>query len=302
MFSSIAIVGAGAVGSYYGARLARGGANVRFLMRRDLAHVRAHGLRVTLPDSEFTLRPVPAFGRSEEIGPVDLVVIGLKATANSRLEKLVPPLVHPATAILNLQNGLGVDEQIAQKFGAERVMGGLCFICLNRTAPGEITCRLPGSIAIGEFQGPPTDRARSVVALFEKGGVKASLAENLDETRWRKLVWNVPFNGLAIAAGGATTDRIIDDPALRAEARGLMEEIIAAAAKFGHVILPEFIDRQFELTAQMGPYQPSSLIDWREGREVEVEAIWGEPLRRARAAGAATPRLAHLYAQLKRLT
>ena len=99
-----------------------------------------------------------------------------------------------------------------------------------------------------------------------------------------------------------TTDRIIDDPGLHTEARGLMEEIIAAAAKHGHTIPATFIDRQFELTAQMGPYQPSSLIDWREGREVEVESIWGEPLRRARAAGAATPRLEYLYAQLKRLT
>src|SRR3989304_10337252 len=108
MFSSIAIVGAGAVGGYYGARLARGGANVRFLMRRDLASVRAHGLRVKLPDFEFTLKPLAAFGVPEEIGPVDLVVIGLKATANNQLDRLFPPLPHPNPPTLHPHNRPGV--------------------------------------------------------------------------------------------------------------------------------------------------------------------------------------------------
>jgi 2-dehydropantoate 2-reductase len=303
MFSQIAIVGAGAVGGYYGVLLARTGPEVNFLLRRDLAHVRAHGLRVQQPPAGyFPLRRVRAFGTTAEIGPVDLVVIGLKATANDQLPRLLPPLLGEHTAILLLQNGLGGDEFLARHFGAERVLGGLCFVCLNRTSPGEITCTLPGYLALGEFAGPPTARLRELAARFTAAGVKTIVADNLAEARWQKLVWNVPFNGLAIAAGGVTTDVIMADADLRAEARGLMDEIAAAAARFDYAVPPGFIQLQLDRTAAMGAYRPSSLIDWQEGRAVEVEAIWGEPLRRAQAAGAAMPRLEKLYTRLKSLT
>jgi 2-dehydropantoate 2-reductase len=303
MFQRLAIVGSGAVGAYYGAQLARSGAEVNFLLRRDLAAVQAHGLRLRQPPGrDCVLQPARAFGSTAEIGPVDLVVIGLKATANDQLLTLLPPLLNRSTALLLLQNGLGGDEFLARHFGAERVMGGLCFVCLNRTAPGEITCTLPGYLALGEFGRPGTDRLRELAARFAAAGVKTLVAENLAEARWQKLVWNVPFNGLAITAGGVTTDVIMRDAGLRAEARDLMDEIVAAAARLGHAVPPEFIRQQLDHTAAMGPYRPSSLIDWQEGRAVEVEAIWGEPLRRARGAGAAMPHLERLYADLRRLT
>ena len=300
---AIAVFGAGAIGGYYGAMLARAGADVRFLLRRDLNHVRAHGLRVKQPpDGDFTLARPQVFGTAAAIGPVDLVIIGLKATANGCMPDLLPPLLRADTALLLLQNGLGGDAFLARHFGAQRVIGGLCFVCLNRTAPGEITCTHPGYLSLGEFAGPPTDRLRALAAQFARSGVTTEIAENVDEARWRKLVWNVPFNGLTIAAGGVTTDVIMDDPALRAEARALMEEVVAAAARLGYRIQPEFLEEQLARTAGMGAYRPSSLIDWQEGREVEVEAIWGEPLRRAQAAGAAVPRLAELYARLRAAT
>ena len=274
-----------------------------FLLRRDLAHAKAHGLRIKQPpDADFALQPVRAFGSTTEIGPVDLVVIGLKATANAELLRLLPPLLGESTALLLLQNGLGGDEFLARHFGAGRVLGGLCFVCLNRTGPGEITCSLPGYLALGEFSGPPTARLRELAGRFNRAGVRTVIADDLAEARWQKLVWNVPFNGLAVAAGGVTTDVIMADAALRAEAHALMDEIVAAAGCFGYAVPPEFIKMQLDHTAAMGPYRPSSLIDWQEGRIVEVEAIWGEPLRRAQAAGAAMPHLEKLYRALERLT
>ena len=303
MFQRLAIVGAGAVGGYYGAQLARTGGEVNFLLRRDLTAVRAHGLRIKQPPAgDFVLQPARAFGTTAEIGPVDLVVIGLKATANDRLPALLPPLLADHTALLLLQNGLGGDEFLAGHFGAQRVLGGLCFVCLNRTAPGEITCTLPGYLALGEYGGPPAERLAELAGRFTTAGVRTVSAPNLAEARWQKLVWNVPFNGLAITAGGVTTDVIMREPALRAEAHALMDEIVAAAARLGYVVPPGFIRMQLDHTAAMGPYRPSSLIDWQEGRAVEVEAIWGEPLRRAQAAGAPVPHLEKLYLELKRRT
>jgi 2-dehydropantoate 2-reductase len=299
----IAIIGAGAIGCYYGCRLAAVGGDVHFLMRSDLAAVRASGcLRIKLPQDEIVVSAPQVHGMPEEIGPCDLVIVALKATANGVFEEMIRPLLHERTAILTLQNGLGSDEQLANLFGAERVLGGLCFICVNRTAPGEIMCIEPGSVAFGEFGRPGTERLRQIVALFERSGVKCSSSDNLAELRWKKLVWNVPFNGLSIAAGGITTDLILASAELEVLVRLLMTEVIEAAAVLGHQIPRTLIEKQIASTRPMGAYRPSSLIDYLEGREVEVEAIWGEPLRRARQAGAAVPRLEMLYALLKRLT
>jgi 2-dehydropantoate 2-reductase len=298
----IAVVGAGAVGAYYGAQLARVGEDVHFLLRRDFAAVREHGLTVRNHRSapaQFRLHPVAAAAKSSEIGPVDLVLIGLKATANTAFSELITPLLHARTAVLTLQNGLGNEEQLAALFGAGRIMGGLCFICLNRAEPGAVDCFYPGSITIGELGRPAAARTHGLANAWRRAGIHCDVSDNLAEVRWRKLVWNVPFNGLTIAAGGVTTDKIVGDPALLDEARGLMREIQAAAAVHGFRIPDEFLQRQIDVTIPMNAYKPSSLIDYLEGRAVEVEAIWGEPLRRARAVGVDTPRLAALYDRLR---
>ena len=301
-FPKIAVVGSGALGLYYGIRLALGGAQVRFLLRGDLAAVRARGsLLLHVEGARHELRPVQVFASPEEIGPVDLVLVAIKTTAGAVLPGLLGPLLHPRTAILTVQNGLGADEFLAGRFGGERILGGLAFIANNRIGPGEVFCYHPGSLTIGEFAGPPGERARSLADQFQAAGVKTRVAANLASARWHKLVWNIPFNGLTIAAGGIATDRVCADPLLAEEARALMREVQAGAAALGYPITDEFLRQQFEVTPPMGAYQPSSLVDFLAGREVEIEAIWGEPRRRAAAAGAAVPRLTLLHALLRRI-
>ncbi|HVU16026.1 MAG TPA: 2-dehydropantoate 2-reductase [Candidatus Didemnitutus sp.] len=297
----IAVVGAGALGCYYGAKLAKAGEDVHFLIRSSRAAVMAKGIRVKTPTGRIHLRKVQAYGSSEEIGPCDVVILAIKATDNDQLRKLITPLVGDQTAVLTLQNGLGVEEPVAEVVGAERTVGAICFIGCIRTAPGTVECSFPGLMAIGEFGRPATARTQALVNLFQRAGVKCDVQNNLEEMRWRKLVWNVPFNGLAIAAGGVTTDVILADEGLRALSRRLMEEVVDAAGKVGHVIPRSFIELQFERTAQMRGYRPSSLIDFQDGRPVELEEIWGEPVRRAKSVGVPVPRLEMLYWLLKRL-
>lgn len=297
-FPRIGIVGSGAIGTYFGARLALAGAEVRFLMRGDLERVRARGsLLVHGREGLTELRPVSAFRSAAEIGPVDLVIVGLKTTSRE-IGELVCPLLGKATAVLTLQNGFGGDETLAELLGSERVIGGLVFMAVTRVGPGEVRCFHPGMISIGEFGRPVAARTRALAEQLVAAGFKTSLVENLVEARWSKLVWNIPFNGLSIAEGGLTTDRICADPRLAAEARALMLEVQFAAAKLGFAIPDAFVEKQFDVTPPMGAYHPSSLVDFLAGREVEVEAIWGEPLRRARDAGVAMPRLEALYSRL----
>lgn len=291
----VAIIGSGAVGGYYGALLAASGQDVHFLMRADLDAVRRNGLRIQRTEGELLIHPAQAFGSTQEIGPCDLVIVALKATANESLPKLIPPLLGENTLILTLQNGLGNEAFLSRHFGAERALGGLCFICLNRIEPGVVKSFYPGYVVMGEREGPPRERTQRLAEIWKSAGVECHLAESMAEARWRKLCWNVPFNGLAIAGGGVDTRVILEQPGLKELAWLLMNEIQEIARGSGYEIEEAFLRRQLEVTYPMGPYKPSSLIDYELGREVEVEAIWGEPLRQAEAIGVEAPRLQMLY-------
>src|ERR1700730_8696659 len=295
----VAVVGSGAIGSYYGGKLAAGGGDVHFLMRGDLAEVRRDGLRIRGPGEDIRIATINAYNTTREIGPCDLVLIAIKATSNADLVDLVPPLLHADTMLLTLQNGLGNEEFLAHHFGPERVLGGLCFICLSRVSRTLVQRYDYGHILIGEFNRPPLERTHQIVAKFAACGIKCSVAQDLALEHWRKLVWNIPFNGLSILAGGIDMAAILADEALHRATLALMHEVIESANKCGHALETAVAVEQISRTETMGPYKPSTLLDWEAGKPLEIEAIWGEPLRRAAAAGAKTARLEIIYALLK---
>ncbi len=297
----IAIVGSGAIGSYYGAKLAYGGSDVHFLMRGDLAELRSNGLSVRGQGENFRIANMNCYNSTSEIGASDLVLIAVKATSNADLIDLIPPLLHKRTMLLTLQNGLGNEEFLAEHFGAGRVLGGLCFICLRRISRTEVERYDYGHIVIGEYGRAPQLRTKEVAAEFARGGVQCSVVEDLALERWRKLVWNIPFNGLSILSGGIDTAAILRDADLRRTTLGLMEEVIEAANKCGYPLERSAASLQIKRTEAIDAYKPSTLLDWEAGRPLEIEPIWGEPLRRATAVGASVPRLEIVYALLKSL-
>ncbi|MBL9180234.1 MAG: 2-dehydropantoate 2-reductase [Verrucomicrobiaceae bacterium] len=209
------------------------------------------------------------------------------------------PLLKADTMLLTLQNGLGCDDFLARHFGSQRVLGGLCFVCINRVASGVIHHIAQGRIALGEHGGAPQARTENLAEEFQRCGIDCVVEPSLIKARWKKLVWNIPFNGLSIAAGGIDTTAILADPALEQRVRELMREIIETAVKLGYEVPLSLIDTMIERTRTMSAYKPSSLIDFLAGSEVEIEAIWGEPVRHAAAAGIAMPRVEELYQQLK---
>jgi 2-dehydropantoate 2-reductase len=294
----IAIVGAGAIGCYYGGKLAQFGRDVHFLLRSDYEIVRKRGLRIRSKGGNVHIPKVNGYRSSEEIGLCDVVIIAVKTTANGEIPLLVRPLVGEKTMILTLQNGLGNEEFLAGHFGAERILGGLCFICLNRVAPGLIQLQDNGRLAIGKFNGFPTPRLHDLAWEFKRCGVVTSVVADLALEHWRKLVWNIPFNGLAVAAGGLHTREILADDRLRLRALALMDETIAIANACGQRLPTAVALEQMKRTETMGAFRPSTLIDHLAGRPLEIDAIWGKPLRRAREHGIAAPELERLHAEL----
>ncbi|MFC5050308.1 2-dehydropantoate 2-reductase [Rubritalea spongiae] len=294
----IVIVGAGAVGSYYGARLVQAGEDVTFLLRTDFEQVNEHGLDVRSVAGDFYLDEVQCARTSEEIGEVDLVIVAWKATANGCAEEVIRPLLGEKTAILTLQNGLGNCEYLAELFGAERVMAGLCFVCINRLRSGVISHTASGLIRIGEFVGGKSERLEGIESVFNGANFPCEAVESLEKALWMKLVWNFPFNGLAIAESGVDTEVLLKERGLEPKVRAIMHEVVSVAAALGHEIPESFIDLQIEITHPMKKYRPSSMIDFVEGRPVEFEAIWQKPLEVAKRVGVAVPEMEELTGRI----
>lgn len=303
--ATIGIIGAGAVGSYYGALLARAGHEVRFLLRSDLEAVRARGLDIRSKSGDFRLDHVAAFGSPADIGPCEWVICALKATALGEARALVEPCIGRGSRIVALMNGLGIEERFAAWFGADRVFGGMAFVCLNRIAPGVVRHIDYGRVTIGHVLDDP-DAVEELRELLTAAGIEVVAAPTLRYARWEKLCWNIPFNGLSVAAGGVGTATILSDDALRATAERAMREVVAAGnadlvahGSDARLDADEIVDRMFAQTATMGDYRTSMVIDYVLGRELEVEAILGEPARRAATLGAEVPTVQTLYALVR---
>ena len=297
----IGVIGAGALGLYYGALLRRAGHDVHFLMRRDFQVVSSKGLKVISPQGNFHLADIRAYRNSREIGPVDLVLVGLKTYANEQLVELTRPLVAPGTTILTLQNGLGNEEVLATAFDSQQIVGGVAFLCCNRGEPGTVHHLDQGSIRIAEFFGGLSLRVEQLAATFSQAGIPCEACADLTRIRWEKLVWNIPFNGLC-ALTGLPTDRLLSCPETRQLITALMQEVIDAANRQGlsqPIEAPAFIGRMLQVTAGMGAYRPSMMIDRQQAAPLELDAIYRIPLERAAEAGIPMTRVAMLHALLE---
>lgn len=300
---SYAILGTGALGGYYGACLQRAGLDVHFLLHSDYNHVKQHGLVVESPSGDFTLPYVHAYGDAAKMPPCDVVVVALKTTQNHLLPEMLLSVVKEDGVVLVLQNGLGIEEDVAQIVGEQRVMGGLCFLCSNKVGPGHI-CHLDyGQITLGEYcpdyqPSGITERMRQIAADFERAGISIQLVDDLLLGRWKKLVWNIPYNGLSVVLD-ATTNELMADQYTRSLVEQLMREVTKGAAAAGRIISDRFIQKMLDYTEKMTPYRTSMKIDYDERRPLEVEAIFGNPLRMAIASGVDLPLIGMLYQQLK---
>lgn len=297
------IIGTGAIGGFYGAKLQQAGFEVHFLLHRDYDAVRDRGLIVESVDGDFTLNPVHAYNDVHQMPPCDAVVVALKTTRNDLLPQLLPPVMKDSGVAILLQNGLGSEELAAEAVGSDRVMGGLCFICSNKVGEGHIRHLDYGYINFAEYaanyqpQGI-TDRMRHIGEDFKQAGIPVQFSEDLLLARWKKLVWNIPFNGLSVVLD-AKTDALMGNPHTRTLAAQLMQEVVAGAAAFGREIPPSFLDSMLDHTVKMKPYLTSMKLDCDRAQPLEVEAIFGNPLRAAASQGVQLPKIDMLYQQLK---
>ena len=302
----IGIIGTGAIGGFYGMLLARAGHDVHFLLRSEYAAVVERGLQLNSSvHGALHLMPVQAYQNIGGMPQCDWLLVGAKTTANAELAPLITRAAAPGAKVVLLQNGLAVEDELRPLLSDDlHLLGGLCYICVHRSAPGVIEHQALGAINLAYHSGPlDDDEAR--LALVEEGasllrstGLDSAVMRDLAQTRWQKLVWNVPYNGLSVLLD-ADTRRLMDNADSRALIADMMNEVVSAAQALGYAMPENYADKLLAATQRMPDYLPSMYHDFAQKRPAELHAIYEAPLAAADSAGFDMPKVRALYQALR---
>jgi len=292
------IIGAGAIGGYYGAKLAHAGQELHFLFRSDYEYVKQHGLQVDSCNGSFHLDNVNAYIDTEQMPPCDVVLVCLKSVNNGKLQSLLPPLLHADTLVVLIQNGIGVEDDVQKMFPDVQLAAGLAFICSAKTEPGTVNHQCYGSINLANYSCKDEALMQAVVDEFRGADIETGLVE-YHEARWKKAVWNMPFNGMTVALH-TQTDQLLKNKSTRQLIREQMMEVVSAAQHLGVKNLDaSFVDKMIDMTDAMTPYSPSMRLDYDFHRRMEIYYLYTRPLEIARQAGCPMPKLEMLEAELR---
>ncbi len=292
------VIGMGAIGGFYGAKLAHAGKEVHFLSHSDYQYVKERGLQVDSCDGSFHLPQINAYGAASDMPKCDVVLIGLKTVNNHLLPELLPPLLKEDTLVVLIQNGIGVEEDVQKIFPEVQLAAGLAFICSAKTEPGRVNHQCYGYINIGNYSCKQQEKIDEVVDDFRKAGVDANEVEYL-EARWKKAVWNMPFNGMTVALN-TQTDILLQHPSTLQLIKDQMMEVIEAAQACGMKNIDEtFAEKMIYNTVHMTPYSPSMKLDFDFKRPMEINYIYTRPIEKAREAGYQMRKLEMLEQELR---
>ncbi|AYC32683.1 putative 2-dehydropantoate 2-reductase [Pseudomonas cavernae] len=302
----IGIIGTGAIGGFYGLLLARAGFDVHFLLRSEYAAVAERGLQLnSVVHGALSLAPVQAYPSATQMPPCDWLLVGAKTTSNEALAPAISQAAASGAKVVLLQNGLMVEERLRPLLpDSLHLLGGLCFICVHRAAPGVIEHQSLGAVNLGYHSGPAIDQAarQTIVeegaALFRAAGIDSTAVANLQQARWQKLVWNVPYNGLSVLLNAGTT-ALMAQADSRALIRAIMQEVVQGAAACGHQVPEGYVGQLLAATDRTPDYLPSMYHDYVQRRPLELQAIYAAPLQAAAQAGCELPRIQALYLALR---
>jgi len=299
MSPEILLVGTGAVGSFYSGKLQQAGARVSALCRSDYEAVKKSGIAVKSVLGDFHFTPELVVNRIEDYGrKPDYIIVSTKVLPEIKPASIIAPAVAPGTSIFMLQNGIGVEDPVAAAFPENEIISGLAFICVSRTSYGRVEHQDYGRIVIGRYPSGLSEKAGVLEELFKKSGVPCEHDASVATARWKKLIWNAPFNPMSVLGAGADTKEMMGNPASRHLAKKVMEEVALLAGRLGHEITEAFIQKILDDTAVMKPYKTSMLLDFENKRPMEVEAILGRPLAIAGEKGLCLPYMESLYGLL----
>lgn len=297
----IAAMAAGAVGGYFGGRLAAAGHDVSFIARgAQLEAIRKNGLKIESPHGDLHLKDARATSDPKEVGPVDVVLFAVKLWDTESAAEMAKPLVGPQTRVITLQNGVDSVERLAPILGADTVVGGSAYIASVIGAPGVISHTSQfARMVCGRIDGKPDALLADFTAAAKAAGIDIKQTESINRERWEKFVFLVGLSG-ATGALRAPLGKILGDPDTRAFFSSLMAEVLALAKAKGVTLAPDFLDSRMKFADTAPPGMKASLLhDLERGNRIELDWLAGKVVALGRELGMPTPANAAVYAVLK---
>lgn len=295
----VLVIGAGAIGAFYGSLLAQAGAEVSVICRSDYDQVKQHDFIINSQAlGRWNFTPAQVLKSVTDLeAPPDYILLCTKVVPSVDRVELIRPAVGRNTSIVFIQNGVGIEQEMLEAFPNNEIVSGLAFICCNRINPGEILHLAYGRLVLGNLPGGVSRKTMQLCELFNQSGIECGASKDIVTGRWQKCVWNAPFNPLSVLSGGLQTLDILQtqEPLVRS----IMHEVCDIAAASGHPLPDDIVNINIENTYAMPPYKTSMLLDYENGHPMETEAILGNTLRAARRLGVAAPHLESVYALMK---
>lgn len=296
-----AVVGTGGIGGYYGGCLAKAGQPVHFLLHSDYEIVRANGLQIDSVNGDFHLDNPLVYRDSHDMPQCDVVLVCLKTTQNHLLPEILRPILHEKSVVVLIQNGMGMEQELAKQFPNTAIVGATAFICTTKIAPGHIHHAEYGALTLAKYCGQCDDCIQQIADDFTAAGVGVSVFDDLWSVRWKKLVWNIPYNGLTVVLNAAT-DELTNDKSSRELVIDLMNEVVQAGRVCGAKISDTFISKMITMTENMTPYSPSMKLDYDAHRLLEIQTMFTNPIRIAAEHGFTMTKTQVVENQLRFLT
>jgi 2-dehydropantoate 2-reductase len=295
----ILIIGAGAIGGFYGALLAKSGADVAVVCRSDYETVKQQGFSIHSHNlGNWIFRPSQVLRQAGEYsGTADYVILCTKAVEHIDGPALIKPAVNKSTAVVFIQNGVETEQIMREAFPQNEIISGLAFICSNRLEPGKILHLAYGKLVLGNFPGGISPKTNRLCELINQAGMTCQSTTDIVTARWQKCIWNAPFNPLSVLSGGLATQEILGTQ--EKLVRAIMQEVADIAHACGHELPADIIDTNIKNTYAMPPYKTSMLLDFERGQPMEIEAIIGNAVRAGRRENVAIPHLETVYGLLK---
>lgn len=297
--TKVLIIGAGAIGAFYGALLAKVGVDVAVVCRSNYLPVKEHGFTIQSEVfGQWQFTPSQVVSTVDDYHDcADYVLLCCKVLPDIDRVKLIKPAIHANTAIVFIQNGVEIEQALLEAFPHQPVISGLAFICVNQTAPSHIHHLAYGRLVLGDLPNGISLHTKQLSEYFSLSGITCSASSDIVTERWKKCIWNAPFNPLSVLSGGLTTAEILQSQ--EPFVRRIMQDVVNVANALGHPLSASLIDTNVTNTFSMPPYKTSMLLDFENHRPMEIEAILGNARRAAQRVNVSVPYLDALYALLQ---
>ncbi len=297
---NILVVGAGAIGGYFGGRLSQVGVNVSVICRSNYEEVKENGFDIKSIHGDFKFHPAQVLQASSEYkNVVDYLIVTLKVLPEINVIELIKDAVSLSTVIVLIQNGINIEQKIKDFFPNNEILSVIAYIGVGQVALGKIVHQDYGRLTIGKYPKGKSEKANKLSELFKSSKVLCQTVENIIYYRWLKLVWNIPYNHLSVLGNCATTKDIMNNPRSVELVINLMKEVAKLAELEGYKLSDNVIQENIDFTLAMQPYKTSMLLDYENNRPMEIEAIIGNTVRIAEKLNVEIPNIKAVYAMIE---